>query len=247
MKGFMKAELYKICRNRIAVILSLLMGIMILGVAYMARDAVSLEFVCHNLDFVTLGAFVAVILVLSILSEEISAGTLKNQQALDYRIDKVLQWKAVVQLVKAMVLFAYFLLVLIGAGVIMQYGTGIDMELLKHAVIKIVISIPAYVAAVFIMDIVFLKIKSAMVTVILYYYVVIQLILIFLIAGHGNENQLAGIFLMPVQLGYLYSHELTANTILCTLISELLYVVMGWGIYVLTTKQYAYGLVRGNR
>lgn len=226
MGAFIKAELRKIKNKKscyiIPVIISII-GLMI--VRFFAKGAIDSKLILNNLSIVNILGCLILVFVLYVVSEEFSYDTLKNYYILNYDLEDILLWKVVVQLINAIMLFVFFVIVFAISIFLISPNDDSVKKILADAIIKLVISVPGYVFSILILNMIFLKIKSVIVTILIYYYGFIQIFFILMITGGSCENRVIRIMFLPIQLGYLFENKLSADVVICSFVSELLYMI----------------------
>lgn len=230
MGTFIKAELGKIKNKKSCYIIPAIIGIIGLVIAgFFAKGVINAELILNNVSIVNiLGCFILVS-VLYVVSEDFSYETLRNYYILNYNVKDVLLWKVVVQLINAMLLFIFFV-ILFAISIFLISSNDVSVKkILVDVIIKLLISAPGYMFIILLLDMIFLKIRSVIVTILIYYYGFIQIFFILMITGSSCENRVIRILFLPIQLGYMFGNELSPDMVICSFVSELLYII-GFGM-----------------
>lgn len=229
---FIKAELTKLKNRKSCYIIPLVIGFAgLLIVNFFVKGSIDSDLILNNLSFVNILGSIILMFVLFIVSEDFSYNTWKNYHTLKYDIRDILHWKTVVQLINALILFIFFTIIFAASIFLISSGDNGEGKLLGDAIIKIIVSAPGYVVSILVLDMIFFKIKNVIVTILIYYYGFIQLMFLIMITGGTCGNVAIRVLFLPVQLGYLFRNELSVNTVVCSFISELLYIAVFGMIY----------------
>lgn len=244
MLAFIQGELYKVLHRKYIYIFILILSIIFVGGSmYVLKGNIlpatvplTQHFVLQNGNFIALGVLVLLMLVLPILTEEYKYNTLKNLVTLNLSKAQIYLGKLFVQTSIMLILAVVFITEFVFVLQAIPSGESAIGKLLLEFILKIICTIPCYIATIVILNLMAILLKNAIVICLVYYYGYIQIYMILMFTCGNISSDMVRIILMPGQIQFFFLNKFTMYNCLLTIVTGIFHLAIAVALLLRTVK-----------